>query len=187
MLALAGLSVGGGLGTLVVPASDHGVTLGPNGSGLVLDPLFSTEAVSLEPDSVAPSRVEKGLWLARERPDLLAELKVCFHENRPDNCGRCSKCLVTMVSLEAAGALELAEEFPPLDGEALAILREPLLGWFSFAEAAHALDPRRHAALRDAVLSGVRRSRRESPIPPSGDTPAFRYRQITKFRTFVFD
>ena len=106
MLALCALALAGGAGTVLIPSSDSAQTLGPQGTNPVLDALFSTEAVTIETDSVALGRVAKGLWLARERPDLLAELKVCFNENRPDNCGRCSKCLLTMVTLRAAGRLD---------------------------------------------------------------------------------
>ena len=39
-------------------------------------------------------------------------LKVCFYEDRSDNCGSCSKCLLTMLALEAAGARDHATAFP---------------------------------------------------------------------------
>jgi hypothetical protein len=190
MLALAALAVGGGLGTVVVPSSDSTETLGPFGSSPVLDPLFSTEAVSIAVDSVALGRVAKGLWLARERPDLLAQLKVCFHESRPDNCGRCPKCLLTMATLRAAGALEAATQFPDdLDLEAIraAPVRffQPRAEWGQLARALEdGRDPELHAAILDALALPNR------PFPgaaPRDDTPDFRLRHNTTIVSLVRD
>src|SRR5699024_11726423 len=41
----------------------------------------------------------------------LDTLQVCFHTDEPTNCGRCEKCLRTMTSLTAAGALDNATTF----------------------------------------------------------------------------
>jgi hypothetical protein len=179
MLALAGLAVGGGLGTVIVPSSDSTETLGPFGSSPVLDPLFSTEAVSIAVDSVALGRVAKGLWLARERPDLLAQLKVCFHENRPDNCGRCSKCVLTMATLRAAGALHAASQFPDdfdLDAVRTAPVRvfQPRAEW---AQLARALEDGRDPELHAAILAALAQPSRPFPgAAPRDDTPDFRAR-----------
>jgi hypothetical protein len=175
-LAFVANCLAGGLGRAVIPSTD-GPLIGPCGTSPLLDPLFSTDAVEIHHDSATKSRVEKVLWLARERPELLKELKVCFEENRPDNCGRCSKCLVTMVALEAAGALELADQFPPLDKAALDVLRqEPLREWTWYGEAVEHLDPERHAELRELILAGVDRWLATPPAPPPDHSPAFRRR-----------
>jgi hypothetical protein len=97
----------------VIPSSDTYATLEPSGTGPLLDPLFSTEAVEIEHDSVAPSRAAKIAWLSAHRPDVLRWLKVCFFVNDPGNCGECGKCLLTMVELAVAGALAQAALFPP--------------------------------------------------------------------------
>jgi hypothetical protein len=179
MLALAALAVAGGLGTVVIPASDSTPELGPFGTSPVLDPLLSTEAVALEPDSVALSRVAKGLWLARERPDLLAQLKVCFNENRPDNCGRCAKCLLTMATLRAAGTLDAADQFPDeIDLEAIRARRvrvlQPRIDW---AELARVLDDGRDPELRAAIVATLEHPDDPFPgPPPRADTPDFRAR-----------
>ena len=82
-----------------------------------------------------------------------------------------------MVALEAASALELAEQFPPLDGEALAMLRQgPLPEWTWYGEALEHLDPVRHAELRELVLAGIERWLALPPAPPPEDSPAFRRR-----------
>src|SRR5437588_119452 len=162
-LAFVANALGGGLGQVVVPSSDHPMWAGASGTGPLLDHLFSTEAVEIHHDSTAVGRVGKTLWLARERPDLARGLKVCFAENRPDNCGRCAKCLLTMVTLEAVGLLDSAEYFPnEIDLDEVVKMKlsalEPRINW---ADAARALDPRRHRALRDAV-----------PWPPLDDFEA---------------
>jgi hypothetical protein len=123
-LAFVAHSLAGGLRRAVVPSSDSYATLEPCGTSPLLDPLFSTEAVVIEHDTVTRGHGAKVAWLAVERPDLLRLLKVCYVENRPDNCGRCGKCLVTMAELQVAGALHMAELFPnEIDLDAVAQMR----------------------------------------------------------------
>ncbi|MEA2124705.1 MAG: hypothetical protein QOI80_1487, partial [Solirubrobacteraceae bacterium] len=98
-LAFAALSAAGRNDAVVVPSGDSATTAGARGSSPALDALFSTETTAIVHDSVALSRVGKTLWLARERPDLLPELKVCFSWNNSENCGLCRKCLLTMAAL----------------------------------------------------------------------------------------
>jgi hypothetical protein len=182
MLALSALMLGGAAGTVLVPSSDSTETLGPNGTSPVLDPLLSTEAVSLEYDSTALGRVEKGLWLARERPDLLAELKVCFHVNGPGNCGQCQKCLLTMCTLVAAGALGEAHQLP--DEIDLDVLRakqmrglQPRVEWSTvtreLGETGRA--PELHALLLEML---ARPGRPYPGAPVRDDTPDFRSRHF---------
>lgn len=122
-LAWIAHALAGGLSRLVVPSTDSVHTLGPCGTSPVLDPLFSSRRMEIEHGDVTAARMEKVDWLASHRPDLLPLLKVCYEENRPDNCGRCSKCLHTMACLRIAGALEQATGFPPtLDLEAVGAL-----------------------------------------------------------------
>ena len=189
-LAFVANALGGGLGQVVVPSSDHPMWAGASGTGPLLDHLFSTEAVEIHHDSTAVGRVGKTLWLARERPDLARGLKVCFAENRPDNCGRCAKCLLTMVTLEAVGLLDSAEYFPnEIDLDEVVKMKlsalEPRINW---ADAARALDPRRHRALRDAVLAAMR-----APAPPypgrprREDSPDFVARRSAFFTALARD
>ncbi len=165
-LATLALSLAGGFGRTVIPSGATYALAGPQGSHPLLDPLFSTESVTVEHDSVAQPRPGKVRFLARERPELLRYLKVCQMENRPDNCGRCRKCMWTMIALQSAGALERAEGFP--DEIDLATIRELRLGHFIqrafWNEAVGALgDGERDRAVREAVLSyPLRRSARPS-------------------------
>jgi hypothetical protein len=110
-LAAVGQSLAGGVRHLVVPSTQTPAGVGPMGSSPMTDPLHSTEAVEVEHDALL-GRSHKTVWIARERPDLLPHLKVCFATAGSGNCGRCGKCLHTMASLEAAGALAQAPSFP---------------------------------------------------------------------------
>jgi hypothetical protein len=164
----AGLSavaqcLSGGIGSVVIPSSADYTSQGPCGSSPLLDPLFSTESVAVIHGTIAYQRAEKIEALARQRPDLIPHLKVCYRENRPDNCGRCTKCLWTMVCLEAAGALTSAQSFPgdiPLERiRALRIADYPLrIGWMQAMQALP--DDTRHRALRRALRRCLRHSAR---------------------------
>lgn len=108
----------GGVGSVVIPSSADYVSQGPCGSSPLLDPLFSTERVRVVHGTIEYSRVAKVATLVAQRPDLVPYLKVCGRVNGVHNCGRCAKCIWTMVCLEAAGALPAAKSFPgdiPLD------------------------------------------------------------------------
>jgi Glycosyl transferase family 2 len=122
-LSCLAISMSGGFNRVVIPSSDGPRTIGPSGTSPLLDPLFSTTEVEVEHD-VPQTRTAKVAWLAHQRPDLLPYLKVCFYEDRSDNCGCCSKCLLTMLALEAAGVRARATAFPAeIDREVLAELR----------------------------------------------------------------
>jgi hypothetical protein len=74
------------------------------GSHLCLDPLYSTETVSLIHDGANATRVEKVAAIAENRL-VQQTLRVC-NKAHAYNCGRCEKCLRTMINLRVAGALE---------------------------------------------------------------------------------
>jgi len=70
-----------------------------------LDPLWSTETTTFIHYCPGISRIEKAKILANN-PMAQKHLRVCW-ENRGGayNCGRCSKCVRTMIALYLAGAL----------------------------------------------------------------------------------
>jgi hypothetical protein len=74
------------------------------GSHLMLDPLYSTEKLSLIHDGANATRVEKVAAIADD-PLVQQTLRVC-NKAGAYNCGRCEKCLRTMINLRVAGALE---------------------------------------------------------------------------------
>jgi hypothetical protein len=84
----------------------------PWGSHPELDPLWSNGKVLLSHDGCEATRLEKTRMVSLN-PIALETLRVCY-EN-PDslyNCGKCRKCLRTMVELQTCGALELCRTFP---------------------------------------------------------------------------
>jgi len=176
-------SLGGGLERVIVPSTHSAPTLGPWGSSPYLDPLWSTEAVEVVHGPLA-TRAAKLAVIAERAPGLLPLLKVCFREDGPGNCGRCNKCLLTMVNLEALGLLEAATGFPvPLDPKLVAAQRPSgLVMRLFWVEAHRALSPdHRHRHLRRAIerlLRGVARPgpmerlrRREFRRHPRSDDP----------------
>ena len=82
----------------------------PSGSHPLTDPLWSTEGVEIIHDGAEVRRVDKVVQLA-ENPLALANLQVCAHEVAR-NCGRCEKCLRTMIPLKLVGVSTPA--FPPM-------------------------------------------------------------------------
>jgi len=106
-------------------AQQLGIRLDPLGSHPILDPLYSTGALSFRHEGAERTRLQKAETLAT-RPDLLADLYVCLRtplESAGRNCGRCEKCLHTRIELMLAGAGEAEAAFPAVALDAEAILR----------------------------------------------------------------
>jgi len=96
-----------------IPSSFSYSELVPLGSHPLLDPRYSTEAVEIVHDGAEAGRVEKLTAVAACEP-ALANLVVCIDEMN-GNCGRCEKCLRTMVALASLGVrAPLFPELPPL-------------------------------------------------------------------------
>jgi hypothetical protein len=93
-----------------IPASFSPNYQAPWGSHKDLDPLWSTDATEIIHDGVA-SRVDKARLIAGSDV-ALQSLRVCW-ENRAGryNCGRCEKCIRTMVNLQVVGALDRCTTF----------------------------------------------------------------------------
>jgi hypothetical protein len=77
----------------------------PDGSHPLLDGLWSTGRTEVVHHGAEATRWDKVRYLT-DAPLALGTLKVCFDENTDGNCGRCPKCLVTMVMLDAVGVLD---------------------------------------------------------------------------------
>ncbi len=89
----------------------------PWGSSFITDPFFSSDRIRITQYGAEMRREEK-LPLIAHHPLVRKYLRVCW-ENRDGtiNCSRCGKCLMTMLTLAAAGALDESEVFD--DEEAL--------------------------------------------------------------------
>jgi hypothetical protein len=84
----------------------------PLGAAWLIDRLWSTEALEVAGWGGGLNRTER-LRLIAGHPVVQRTLRVCWQN--PDgayNCGRCGKCLLTMIALEAIGAREQVLTFP---------------------------------------------------------------------------
>jgi len=99
-----------GFSRAYVPSSISYVHLVPLGSHPLLDPLYSNESVDVIHDGAEARRADKLVTIAA-RESALANLVVCIDEMN-FNCGKCQKCLRTMIVLEAIEAK--AALFPAL-------------------------------------------------------------------------
>jgi hypothetical protein len=111
-LASIALALGERLREVKIASTYDWEHLFPWGSHPQLDPLWSNGKVVLTHDGCEATRLDKTRLVA-EHPIALETLRVCY-EN-PDsiyNCGRCQKCLLTMVELQRCGALERCRTFP---------------------------------------------------------------------------
>jgi len=94
------------------------------GSHPLVDPLWSSEALEFVHDGSDVTRVHKTETVAGW-PAAMDCLRVCWKNyGGVYNCGRCEKCLRTMVTLQMLGALESQTAFAePLDLNRVASLR----------------------------------------------------------------
>jgi hypothetical protein len=146
------------LGRMYVPSSGKVDAMDPWGSRPDLEPLWSTETLEVCIDGCGATRVEKTASVARSEI-ALGSLRVCWKVRRGSyNCGRCEKCLRTMVNLYAVGALERCPTFPArLNPRRLYQLKIRRPGAREYARQnldaleAEGLDPRLCLALRRVV------------------------------------
>lgn len=99
------------IGTLIVPATHTTTDQMPWGSHPDLDPLWSSERLTIEHHGDDAGRVRKAGVVA-DSGAALSSLRVCWlNPGGSYNCGHCEKCLRTMVNLRAVGALERCTTF----------------------------------------------------------------------------
>jgi hypothetical protein len=110
-LAAVGLLLQNHLERIFIPASYSYGDLGPWGTHPLLDPLWSTEALEFVHDGCELVRAEKVAVIA-DSETALKYLRVCNRQNATYNCGRCEKCVRTMLNLRLAGALERCATLP---------------------------------------------------------------------------
>lgn len=122
-LAFSALSLSGGFHTIYVPSTNAYTQLAPTGTHPALDPHWSTEGMEFVHDGAEFGRTNKIIALAAWQP-LLAGLRVCWKNVADEyNCGRCEKCLRTMLTLSLHGLLPQATQFPAFDRAAYDDLR----------------------------------------------------------------
>ncbi len=114
-------ALGGLLRRVTLAASTTYDKLYPWGSHPVLDPRWSTENLTVVHDGCEADRIDRTRFIA-ESPLVLETLRVCPGYGPGYNCGKCYKCLRTMIDLMQAGCLERSATFPhEIDPEALRV------------------------------------------------------------------
>jgi len=97
---------------LMASMTDH-QTQTPIGSARLVDHLWSSEFLEIVDDGGRLSREQRVRSICRH-PLVQRSLRVCWHNtDGAYNCGRCHKCVLTMISLEASGVREQISTFPP--------------------------------------------------------------------------
>lgn len=99
--ALASVALLLGFPRVYVPSSHRYDDLMPMGSHPLTDPLYSNECVQIIHDGAEARRVEKTRKIV-ESEAALANLRVCFDDMNA-NCGKCAKCIRTMIALKLLG------------------------------------------------------------------------------------
>lgn len=140
-----------------VPATFGFSATFPWGSDFRVDHLLSNDATELVHDGAHASRMAKILTISGWKPSF-DRLRVCW-ENPSGlrNCGRCDKCLRTMIGLELAGARERYTTFPDLPDPRALVFPAPkkpyqlafMCDLLTYAEQAGRRDIER--VLRDAI------------------------------------
>ncbi len=112
-LAAVGLSLRATFRRIYIPSTHSVDEQIPWGSNLALDRHWSSESTTFVHDGTEATRINKVTSEIAQSPLALEHLRVCYeNENGTYNCGKCDKCLRTMINLYAAGALEKASTFP---------------------------------------------------------------------------
>ncbi len=97
-----------------IASSDYLGDLKPFGSHPMIDPYYSSSALRVLHDGAHLRRIDK-VRLISEWPEALSMLNVCINWDTPQfgaNCGKCSKCVRTMIELLICGRLQAAVTFP---------------------------------------------------------------------------
>jgi len=114
-IAAGALLLSGGIRRFIIPSTNRqSLLFVPCGSNPVTDPMLGTETLDVVHYGTHQSRIQKTLGIA-DRREAQEHLRVCW-QNVPGrrNCGRCEKCLKTMMPLAIIGALERFSVFPAL-------------------------------------------------------------------------
>jgi len=133
-LAAIGHFISGSVGKIYIGSSHTFENLFPWGSHYILDPLWSTLKTEFVHDGCEATRVEKAEAISNDQV-ALDIIRVCYKNPKGAyNCGKCDKCLRTMMNLKAVGALDKCKTLPhQLDYKKISgaeILNESALSFF---------------------------------------------------------
>ncbi len=110
-LAAVGLALERRYRLLLIASTSPYAELEPWGSHPMTDALFSTRDTMVIHDGAQFTRLDKVGYISRFDV-ALRWLHVCFREVSDRNCGRCRKCLLTMMAFDLFGGLEQCRTFP---------------------------------------------------------------------------
>jgi hypothetical protein len=97
---------------MYIPSSFHHGALFPWGSHPDMDPLLAKPGMCIVHDGCDKHRTEKIEYISRSRV-AMDHMRVCYSNvEGMYNCGRCEKCLRTMITLFALNKLEECRTFP---------------------------------------------------------------------------
>ncbi len=97
---------------VLIPGAVRDDQLFPYGTHPDLDPLWSTENMTINSDGGEHDRIGKITTLVSKSPLALQYLRVCTQNIKGKyNCSRCFKCLMTMFYLQGSDALSKAKTF----------------------------------------------------------------------------
>jgi hypothetical protein len=120
-LAAVAHALTGRLTQAVIASTNDISTMMPLGTHPVLDPNYSSSDLRIRHEGITLSRFVKTKLIA-EWDTALQNLRVCNQipygkktEQGTLNCGKCEKCIRTMIALVALGALDRTRAFPCAD------------------------------------------------------------------------
>jgi hypothetical protein len=172
---LVAMALALGFERMLIPSGGMRGELRPRATHPDLDPRFSTERTRIVHYGDA-SRMQKLARIARSEP-AMATLHVCRYNQSEDdvNCGRCEKCVRTMLQLHTLGALERCPAFrEPLDHRRVATMTKEIKHPHQWVDILHALgdspeDRRLAAAVRLVIARAELRNAYEQVQKYSGD------------------
>lgn len=109
-MAAVALLLEGVYNRVLIPSTDGYRETGPWGSHASIDHFYSSSTMRIIHDGAAFSRFQKTELVSTSSPALSA-LRVCWRSQSDENCGKCEKCIRTMIALELCGVLEKSPTF----------------------------------------------------------------------------
>jgi len=123
-LASVGLLLQDDFFVIYIPASHEYTHLFPLGTHPILDHLWSTQSLRFIHDGAESTRLEK-TELVSQSDTALRHLRVCWRNTGGAyNCGKCEKCLRTMITLYIFGKMDSCPTFSePLSSKRVAKMK----------------------------------------------------------------
>lgn len=146
-------------GKIYISASYYQDYLTPWGSHPELDPLWSSDILSIEHDGCEARRFDKIQRISHDAV-VMNFLRVCWKNKRGAyNCCQCEKCLRTMLDLQAVGVLPQCNAFDrPLNSAGIRRMKERYPGIIQ-DHLKHLPDVPENKAIRRALRFAERRNR----------------------------